>query len=209
MNININLNNDFVEIYNRLHTEYGEKLAKLNGFSDKQLNYTEFIDNFIDKETVADASIDGNANVGNKDIVTLMNEMAKPHQKLLAANKIYHELCKAYDKKTADKWFEAEYKGYLYLHDFSTSSFVSYCFAYDLKDLAEKGLFFIDNFNAEPPKHLVTFVDFVKEFIASVHQGQLDCQTLFLIFITFGIEILKTVIGMIYQRNMQSRIFRD
>lgn len=166
MDININLNNDFVEIYNRLHTEYGEKLAKLNGFSDKQLNYTEFIDNFIDKETVADASIDGNANVGNKDIVTLMNEMAKPHQKLLAANKIYHELCKAYDKKTADKWFEAEYKGYLYLHDFSTSSFVSYCFAYDLKDLAEKGLFFIDNFNAEPPKHLVTFVDFVKEFIS-------------------------------------------
>lgn len=166
MDININLNNDFVEIYNKLHTEYGEKLAKLNGFSDKQLNYTEFIDNFIDKETVADASIDGNANVGNKDIVTLMNEMAKPHQKLLAANKIYHELCKAYDKKTADKWFEAEYKGYLYLHDFSTSSFVSYCFAYDLKDLAEKGLFFIDNFNAEPPKHLVTFVDFVKEFIS-------------------------------------------
>lgn len=166
MDININLNNDFVEIYNRLHTEYGEKLAKLNGFSDKQLNYTEFIDNFIDKETVADASIDGNANVGNKDIVTLMNEMAKPHQKLLAANKIYHELCKAYDKKTADKWFEAEYKGYLYLHDFSTSSFLHYCFAYDLKDLAEKGLFFIDNFNAEPPKHLVTFVDFVKEFIS-------------------------------------------
>nr|DAP20302.1 MAG TPA: anaerobic ribonucleoside triphosphate reductase [Caudoviricetes sp.] len=166
MDININLNNDFVEIYNRLHTEYGEKLAKLNGFSDKQLNYTEFIDNFIDKETVADASIDGNANVGNKDIVTLMNEMAKPHQKLLAANKIYHELCKAYDKKTADKWFEAEYKGYLYLHDFSTSSFVSYCFAFDLKDLAEKGLFFIDNFNAEPPKHLITFVDFVKEFIS-------------------------------------------
>lgn len=166
VDININLNNDFVEIYNSLHTEYGEKLAKLNGFSDKQLNYTEFIDNFIDKETVADASIDGNANVGNKDIVTLMNEMAKPHQKLLAAHKIYHELCKSYDKKTADKWFEAEYKGYLYLHDFPTSTFVSYCFAYDLKDLAEKGLFFIDNFNAEPPKHLVTFVDFVKEFIS-------------------------------------------
>lgn len=166
VDININLNNDFVEIYNRLHAEYGEKLAKLNGFSDKQLNYTEFIDNFIDKETVADASIDGNANVGNKDIVTLMNEMAKPHQKLLAANKIYHELCKSYNKKTADKWFEAEYKGYLYLHDFHTSTFVSYCFAFDLKDLAEKGLFFIDNFNAEPPKHLVTFVDFVKEFIS-------------------------------------------
>lgn len=166
MEINIDLNKSFVDTYNKLHTEYGEPLAKLNGFSNRQLNYTEFIDNFIDKETVADASIDGNANVGNKDIVTLLSEMAKPHQKLLAAHKIYYEMCKKYDEQTADKWFEAEYKGYLYLHDFSTSSFVSYCFAFDLKDLAEKGLFFIDNFNAEPPKHLITFVDFVKEFIS-------------------------------------------
>ena len=81
MEINIDLNKSFVDTYNKLHTEYGEPLAKLNGFSNRQLNYTEFIDNFIDKETVADASIDGNANVGNKDIVTLLSEMAKPHQK--------------------------------------------------------------------------------------------------------------------------------
>lgn len=166
MEINIDLNKSFVDTYNKLHTEYGEPLAKLNGFSNRQLNYTEFIDNFIDKETVADASIDGNANVGNKDIVTLLSEMAKPHQKLLAAHKIYYEMGKKYDNQTAIEWFENEYKGYSYLHDFPTSTFVHYCFAYDLKDLAEKGLFFIDNFNFEPPKHLVTFVDFVKEFIS-------------------------------------------
>lgn len=40
------------------------------------------------------------------------------------------------------------------------------CYAYDLKDLVEKGLFFIDNFNAEPPKHADTFIDFVKEYIS-------------------------------------------
>ena len=35
-----------------------------------------------------------------------------------------------------------------------------------IKDLAEKGLYFLgDNFNAKPPRHLITFVDFVKEFI--------------------------------------------
>ena len=63
--------------------EYGEDMAKLNGFNDNQLSYTDFIDNFVDKETVADASIDGNANVGHKDIVTLESEMPKPHQKLI------------------------------------------------------------------------------------------------------------------------------
>ena len=40
------------------------------------------------------------------------------------------------------------------------------CFAYDLKDVAEKGLFFLNTFNSEPPKHLSTFIDFVKEFIS-------------------------------------------
>lgn len=145
---------------------YGEEIAKINGFSDAQLSYTDFIDNFIDADTVADSSVDGNANVGQKDIVTLVNEMPKPHQKLLAFNKIYYEINKKYDFKTANEWLKKEWDGHLYMHDANTASFVPYCFAYDLKDLAEKGLFFIENFNAEPPKHLETFIDFVKEFVS-------------------------------------------
>jgi ribonucleoside-triphosphate reductase len=166
MNVNIELDRNFVIAYNRLLAEYGEELAALNGFAAKQLSYTDFIDNFVDHDTVADASIDGNANVGHKDIVTLMNEMPKPHQKLLAYNKIFHELAKKYGLGVANEWLRLEWEGHLYMHDANTSTFVSYCFAYDLKDLAEKGLFFIENFNAEPPKHLVTFVDFVKEFVS-------------------------------------------
>ena len=166
MNINIRLNKNFTTAFNKMQETYGEELSKINGFSDMQLSYTDFIDNFVDSDTVADASVDGNANVGQKDIVTLINEMPKPHQKLLAFNKIYYEINKKYDFKTANDWLKNEWDGHLYLHDANTSSFVHYCFAYDLKDLAEKGLFFIDTFNAEPPQHLETFVDFVKEFVS-------------------------------------------
>ena len=166
MDLTIKLNKNFTTAFNKMQNEYGEELSRLNGFADSQLSYTDFIDNFVDSETVADASIDGNANVGQKDIVTLINEMPKPHQKLLAFNKIYYEINKAYGFKTANDWLRNEWDGHLYLHDANTSSFVHYCFAYDLKDLAEKGLFFIDNFNAEPPQHLETFVDFVKEFVS-------------------------------------------
>lgn len=165
-NINIRLNKNFTTAFNKMQEAYGEELSKINGFSDSQLSYTDFIDNFIDSETVADASVDGSSNVGQKDIVSLINEMPKPHQKLLAFNKIYFELNKKYGFKVANDWLRAEWDGHLYLHDANTSSFVHYCFAYDLKDLAERGLFFIDNFNAEPPKHLETFVDFVKEFVS-------------------------------------------
>ena len=166
MTIDIKLSKNFVTAYNKMQEKYGDEFARLNGFGDSQLSYTDFIDNFIDAETVADASVDGNANVGNKDMRTLMNEMPKSHRKLLAYNKIYYELNKKYGFKTANKWLEHEWNKALYLHDADTSTFIPYCFAYDLKDLAEKGLFFIENFNAEPAKHLTTFVDFIKEFIS-------------------------------------------
>ena len=166
MDINVRLNKNFTTAFNKMKAKYGEEFERLNGFSDGQLSYTDFIDNFIDSETVADASVDGNANVGSKDMRTLMNEMPKPHRKLLAYNKIYYEINKKYGFKTANDWLEAEWSKALYMHDADTSTFVPYCFAYDLKDLAERGLYFINNFNAEPPRHLPTFIDFVKEFIS-------------------------------------------
>lgn len=165
MNINIKLDKNFTTQFNKLSNEYGTEIAELNGFADEQLSYTNFIDNFIDKQTVADASIDGNANVATKDICTLEREMNKPHSKLLACNKIYYELNKKYGFKTANEWLKNEWDGHFYLHDFSSSTYRPYCFAYDLEELVNKGLCFMDNFNAQPPKHLVTYTDFVGEFV--------------------------------------------
>ena len=166
MNINIGLDKDFEKKFQELKCEYGEKLASLNGLADSQLNYNDFIDNFVDTKVVADSSIDPNANVGHKDVITLEHEMMKPHDKLLALNKIYYEMKKQFSKNDADEWFELEYTRALYLHDAPTSSKKPYCYAYTLKDLAEKGLYFIEGYNAEPAKHLGTFVTFLKEFVS-------------------------------------------
>lgn len=166
MKIDIRLIKNFVSQYNKLQAEFGTDIANLNGFDDNQLSYTDFIDNFVDKEVVADSSIDGNSNVSHKDIVTLEREMPKPHSKLLAFNKIYYEISKKFGFKIANDWLRFEWMGLLYMHDAPSSTFRSYCFAYDLKDLAEKGLYFIEGQNPEPAKHLTTFVDFVKEYVS-------------------------------------------
>ena len=170
MEIKVRLNKNFQTAYNRLQAEFGTDIAQLNGFADEQLSYTDFIANFIDEETVADSSIDGNSNVSHKDMVTLLNEMPKPHRKLLAYNKIYYEIQKKFGFKAANEWLRMEWIGQTYLHDADTSTFKHYCFAYDLKDLAEKGLYFVDRgngmHNARPPQHLMTFVRFVFEFIS-------------------------------------------
>lgn len=166
LKIDIKLVKNFTSQYNKLQSEFGTEIAKINGFDDGQLSYTDFIDNFVDEDTVADASIDGSSNVSHKDIVTLEREMPKPHSKLLAFNKIYYEINKKSGFKTANDWLRMEWIGYLYMHDAPSATFRSYCFAYDLKDLAEKGLYFIEGHNPEPARHLITFVDFIKEYVS-------------------------------------------
>jgi ribonucleoside-triphosphate reductase len=95
-----------------------------------------------------------------------MNEMPKPHRKLLAYNKIYYEMNKRYGFKTANEWLKKEWSRALYLHDADTATFKPYCYAYTLKRLAEEGLFFLNSFNHDPAQHLTTFIDFVKEFVS-------------------------------------------
>ena len=167
MYINMNqLYKPFVTCLNKLYDEYGEEFAKLNGLHNTNLNFNDFITKFVETETVADATIDGNANSSSHDIRTLMSDMTKPHTKLLAFNKIFYETTKKYGLQTAEKWLTEEWTGAFYLHDASTSTFLPYCFAYDLDLLVENGLFFINKFKTSPPRHLTTFNDHVLEFVS-------------------------------------------
>lgn len=166
MLINLKLNKNFATAFNKLSNEYGTDMVELNGFSEEQLSWTDFLDNFVSKETVADATIDGNANIGTKDICSLEAEMSKPHSKLIAFNKIYQELNQTFGFKVANDWIQNEWDGHFYLHDAASSTYKPYCYAYDLERLVNEGLYFIENFNNQPPKHLVTYTDFVGEFVS-------------------------------------------
>jgi ribonucleoside-triphosphate reductase len=90
--INVKLNKNFTTQFNKMVSKYGEDFLKLQGLDDDKLSFTDFIDGFIDSENVASTSIDANSNIAQKDIVTMLSEMSKPNQKLLAFNKIYYEL---------------------------------------------------------------------------------------------------------------------
>lgn len=90
MNIPLKMNRDFEKAMAALNERYGEDFEFLNGFHETQLNFSDFIDGFIDKN-VADVTIDANANASNKDIRSLLNEKGKSHDKLFAFNKIFYE----------------------------------------------------------------------------------------------------------------------
>ncbi len=166
MDINLNLYQPFSDFISKLKKKYDSRFEMMNGFSNSNLNFTDFIDNFIKSKTVAETTIDANANSTTRDVRTLLADMVKPHTKLISYNKIFREITKKYGNETAQTWLEGEWNGEFYLHNSATSSFTPYCYAYDLDKLVEKGLFFINKFKTGAPKHLTTFNDHVLEFIS-------------------------------------------
>lgn len=165
MDIGLKFNKDFERALDTLREKYGEDFEILNGIHNSQMNFSDFIDAFVDKN-VADVTIDANANASSKDIASFRTEKGKSIDKMIAANKIFYEIKKKYGLKTAKEWLETEYTGGFYLHDFPSTTYVPYCYAYDLSRLATEGLFFLKNYNSQPPKHLTTFIDDVIEFIS-------------------------------------------
>jgi len=166
-NIPLKVNKDFNKALNSIEETYGEDFEILNGFAEKNVNFSDFIDAFTAKNAVtADVTIDANANASTKDIRALLNEKDKPLDKIFAFNKLFLELKQKYGLKTAREWLNQEYNGGFYLHDACTSTYMGYCFAYDLSRLAKEGLFFLKNYNNVPPKHLGTFLDDVIEFVS-------------------------------------------
>lgn len=163
-NISINVDRDFELWLEHLRTKYGEQFEILNGLHSSQLDTSQFIDAFIDKN-IADVSIDSNANTHHKDVCCLLTEYGKAQQKLICFQKLFYEMKKKYGLEAARDWLESEYVGYFYAHDAASISFKGYCFAFDLTRLATEGLFFIDDYNNKPAKHLTTFVDHVLEFV--------------------------------------------
>lgn len=166
--INIKLNKNFQTQLNKMKEKYGEEFEKINGFSDENFDLSSFINNFIDSQNTANSTIDDNANVQSKDICNLVNEIPKPYLKLLGYNKLFYETQKKYGFTRAKDILEREWKGDLFTHNSSDISLKPYCWNYDLKDLATKGMYFIENIKTKPAKHLSTFCDHVLETISYV-----------------------------------------
>lgn len=172
MQVTINLNKDFERTLNVLREKYGEDFEYANGIHESQLDYTEFLNNFVKNDTLADTSVDPNANSNHRDIRSFMTEKGKSSDKLFALAKIYQEIKKKWGLRTAREWLEQEYSRGFYLNDSHTSSYFPYCWANDLTRMAMEGLFFLPSYNNQGPKHLTTYFDDVIELISFLSNRQ-------------------------------------
>jgi len=97
--IDITLDEDFKTQFQKLKKKYGEKMFAIEGLDKESLNITNFFDKFMNSNNVADASIDDNSNVTDKNITIMLSESRKPYNKLLSHNKIYIELKEKFNKE--------------------------------------------------------------------------------------------------------------
>lgn len=172
MEINIKLNKDFERCLEDLKKKYGEDFEYINGVHPSQLDYSEFINNFVRKDTLADVSIDPNANANHRDIRSFISEKGKSADKLFGLNKIFLEIKKKWGLRTAKQWLEQEFSKGFYLNDSATASYFPYCWANDLTRLSTEGLFFLNRYNNQAPRHLTTYFDNVIEFISFLSNRQ-------------------------------------
>lgn len=169
--IPISLDEDFERELQNLKRNHDYTYMKITGLQPKQLDFAQYINLFCEANNQADFSVDGTSNSDSKDIVALENDINKPIFKMVAFNKIYVKLRDKYGEDAANSWLKSEYLGSSYLHDAYCSTFIPYCYAYDLTKLANEGLFFLGThssapYNCKPANHLDTFVNHVKEFVS-------------------------------------------
>ena len=188
MEITLDLNRDFERTLNALGEKYGEDFMLINGIHPSQLDYSNFLNNFVKSDTLADTTIDPNANANHRDVRSFMTEKGKPSDKLFGLNKIFLEIKKKWGLRTAKRWLEQEYSKGFYLNDAATASYFPYCYAVDLTRLATEGLFFLNDdvisgrdddnnlitkrYNNLPPKHLATFIENTIEFVSFLGNRQ-------------------------------------
>ena len=94
MDITLKLNKDFERCLEDLKKKYGEDFEYINGIHPSQLDFSEFLNKFIDNKTMADSTIDPNANANHRDIRSFMTEKTKSDDKLFGLNKIFLEIKK-------------------------------------------------------------------------------------------------------------------
>ena len=172
MEISLRLSKDFERCLEDLKKKYGEDFEYLNGVHPSQLDYSEFLDKFVAQDTMADATIDPNANASHKDIRSFITEKGKSEDKLFGLNKIFVEIKKKWGLRTAKQWLECEFNKAFYLNDSASASYFPYCWANDFTRLATEGLFFLNSYNNQPPKHLTTYLDDVIEFVSFLSNRQ-------------------------------------
>lgn len=158
----------FVSLLEKLRKKYPAELFTLTGIAPEQLDIDFMSRRFFRASNrkgsaTADHSIDPNANVSGRDVITFNYEVPKAYMKLNSLYNLWLSLRDGLDEETANLAIESEVNGLLYIND-SWDIGRPYCFNYSMYDIALEGLKMGGRLNIVPARSLATFLRQVEQF---------------------------------------------
>ena len=153
----------FEQFFTEASAILGKDILNVEGLG-YQLDFHTYSEELFGNNTVADTSIDGNANVSEGSIVTANYERHKPQSKLESLRTLWTKCNELYGNAKSERLLMGHLMGDYYINDLSDCS-RPYCFNYSLMDLALNGLNMIERPVSVPPKHLLAFKAQVEQFL--------------------------------------------
>lgn len=164
MYFKISWDEDFADLMHHLWGKYGRKLFTIDGIGD-QLDLDKFARTFFsNNKTMADISVDANANVASKSVVEWNFEFPKPLQRYNSYYLLWKTLRDTVGLQRANDIIEAQLCGDIYINDFSDIG-RPYCYNFSTYDIALGGLTMSNRLKISPPKSMATFIRQVEQFI--------------------------------------------
>ncbi len=161
---------DFVKLIHYLSGKYDDEIFKIQGIANSNLDIVEFSKDFFNSANlaVADISVDGNANVSEKNIIQYNTENSKALMRLNSLYLLHKYIKKYFNKKHADRAIEYIINGTIFCNDLHLVN-QAYCFAFDICNLLISGMdFFKGNMKIEAPKRADSFIALVIQTTAYI-----------------------------------------
>ena len=124
------------ENFKKLVASVPMELKKIQGIAE--LDPFKLSEKFFQSTNVADASIDPNANMGDKSPVSFSSEIFKPQQKYQGYYELWKKDRELFGEDTANSDISDCLNGALYFHDITKYN-IPYCFAFDTSFLLTEG----------------------------------------------------------------------
>ena len=160
MNIKFSYDKEFDDLIASLKEKYGDGLFELDGIGDVQLDIDSFSRKFYRRDAkarvVADVSVDPNANIDDRTIISYEVEAPKAMFRLNSYYIMWRKIKQINGIEAANSAVEANIIGAIYTHDLHFFS-KSYCYAYAASDIMREGLPFIRKIKSVPARHYDTF----------------------------------------------------
>ena len=119
---------DFRLFMEQMLDKYGVEIFNLSGIGT-QLDMNQAIKRMANSNSVANGSIDSNANAGYTTAITIMHEIAKPAALMQSYYRIWKWLKKNRNLETANQFVEAQLTGAFYVNDMHYISYpMPYCY---------------------------------------------------------------------------------